>query len=192
MTNLFHILGAALVPGSSQANMVDIELVCLINPVHDIYTSTSFYTLASHLGKRQACSLTSSWDNMSSVSDVLFQIVFFFWPYDFKFPRAWVLSYMRGWSLCNLPFLGKSTFTVQIAGTVVGALINCKSPPLTMIDQISHYFLDIIMQSVVNNERTILVRVATSFSLSISLTLGLIIAGQPGHSCVEWSTNTVF
>lgn len=84
MTNLFQMLGAALIPGSSQANM--------------------YFELYSSRGLIQATSMLS----------------------DLKLGQY-----------TKLP--PRSTFAVQVAGTVVGALLNY-----------------VIMQTVVNNERTIL------------------------------------
>ncbi|GJJ10991.1 hypothetical protein Clacol_005220 [Clathrus columnatus] len=84
MANLFQILGAALIPGSSQANMY-----------FELYSSRALTQATAMLSDLKLGQYT-------------------------KLPPRW-------------------TFTVQVAGTIVGALLNY-----------------VIMQTVVNNERDIL------------------------------------
>lgn len=81
-------------------------------------------------------------------------------------PQTWLCSASSGQCLSDRPswirvteLLKQVTFAVQMTGTIIGALLNCTQYLTSLVwKQLTGVLADVIMQTVVRNERTILVR----------------------------------
>lgn len=150
ISNMFQMLGSALIPGSSQANMY-----------FELYSSQSLKQAASMLGDLKLGQYTKCTSQLNSVLLVSDR--------DLVPPRT--------------------TFSVQMAGTVVGALLNCaciRHPWDVFVLTLD--VSDVIMQTVVSNEREILVRPPHSYTSVHRLS---VVAKQRGYSCMERTTGAV-
>lgn len=83
------------------------------------------------------------------------------------------------------------TFSVQMTGTIIGALLNCTQ---CLIECFENQFIwalaDVIMQTVVRNERTILVSLHVN-SITRKAHIVSALAQQRRYASMEWTTNPV-